>query len=100
MGTRTGPSVRRTVGTTEQVSTVVAEAIADAAEAAPTELEPLASSIDPEALDALYESAGRGSHVTFKHAGYEVGVHGDGAVVVRPADETPGDTQLRREQSP
>lgn len=59
----------------------VIEAVAEAADADPLAMEPLAAVVDPDALDGLLSGPFDG-HVSFAYAGHEVSVHGDGAVVV------------------
>jgi len=49
------------------------------------ELPPLYDSIDPDALDAVVESAATTS-VTFTYAGYDVTVDADGTVSTAPED--------------
>jgi len=56
---------------TDSISMRVVDAIASERNCAPTDIEPLANSIDPEALDEILESAG-GTAVSFDHAGYTV----------------------------
>jgi len=72
----------------------VITAVADATDNDFTDLEPLYSTIDPDALDSLFQSGPGGqwqqaSQVSFRFAGCDVVVHGDRKVVVKPprADE-------------
>lgn len=57
------------------------------------ELDPLYDAVDPDALDAVFRTAGpdaartRG-RVTFSYFGYEVSVHGEGRISVERPDET------------
>lgn len=72
-------------------STAVVETVAIAANRDPLELEPLFDSVDPDALDTLVRSTENDSPdgnatVRFVHDGYEVTVHRDGTVVVRPVE--------------
>lgn len=98
METMTG-SISDTVRTTtrgEEISETVVDAVADAKDVDPLDLDPLYDAIDPDALDSLFgRSAGSGGSLTelrFAMAGCEVLVHGDGEVVVTQttgADESP-----------
>lgn len=68
----------------------VIETVSVAANADPSEIEPLYGSVDPDALNELIRSAGRRSTespttVSFTFLGYEVRVRSTGTVVVRPA---------------
>jgi hypothetical protein len=69
----------------------VIETVAIAADAEPTAIEPLYNSVDPDSLDALVRSNGRGPKngdvtVTFTLDGHDVQVGSDGVVIVRPVD--------------
>lgn len=87
-----GQSGRARVGSTLP-STAVVRAVAAAESVDETELPPLFHAIDPDALDALFESGRReptavrstGS-VTFRYDGYEVSVAADGTVDVEPQE--------------
>lgn len=74
-----------------EICEVVVEAIADAEGTSPAAVgPPLATVVDPDALDRLVasmarSSAGRTGAVTFPYAGYDVTVHGDGEVSVTAA---------------
>jgi len=52
----------------------------------PTALEPLAETLDPDALDRLLPSVDAGSTLEFTHSCFAVSLHGDGRVAVEPAD--------------
>jgi hypothetical protein len=58
--------------------------VADAAGVDAVDLDPLYSSVDPDALDSLL---GPGVHVAFRYAGFEVTVHGDSRRVTVTAAE-------------
>jgi hypothetical protein len=82
----------------EPPSRRVVGAISEATGRDPLELPPLAETIDPDALDALFsgglQSDGSGSpttdgQVAFRFAGCEVVVHADGRTVVSCPDEPP-----------
>jgi hypothetical protein len=72
----------------ERPSRSVIEAVADATERDPTDLDPLYETIDPDALDAIFESTAdryRPSSktcVSFRFEGCEVAVHADGRTIV------------------
>lgn len=68
---------------------MVVERIAKHEDADPTELSPLFDAIDPDALDAIIDSAERRNtplDIEFSYHGYAVTVTSDGAVHV--TDET------------
>jgi len=78
----------------EPPSLVVISAVADATDNDPTEIEPLYSTIDPDALDSLFQTSPAGprrtgGRVSFSLEGCDIVVHGDRKVVVNPsgADE-------------
>lgn len=55
----------------------------------PTELPPLAGTVDPDALSRLVDSGSdRSIRVEFTYRGYDVTVSGDGRVAVRDGEET------------
>jgi hypothetical protein len=70
-----------------ELSQAVVDAVADAEGVEPTELPPLFSAIDPDALDALFQPASDETVVTgsvrFRYAGYDVNVNEDGSVVLK-----------------
>ncbi|WP_339104126.1 HalOD1 output domain-containing protein [Haloterrigena salinisoli] len=69
----------------------VIEAVASASEADPTSLPPLYDAIDPDALDATFESTasqpGETRRVSFSYGGFDVAV-GDGPGVTVTLEET------------
>lgn len=73
----------------ETVTEAIVEAIADAEGVSPLDLEPpLASVVDPDALEGLVESMGRGpgddpGRIQFVYCGYTVTVSGGGDVAVQ-----------------
>ncbi|KAB1197885.1 MULTISPECIES: HalOD1 output domain-containing protein [Haloferax] len=76
---------------TQAPSTAVIETVAIAANREPTALELLYNTVDPDALDALFDSSGCHSTdgvttVSFEFAGHGVTVQSNGIVVVQPAD--------------
>lgn len=75
------------VSTSEPPSTRIALQLAEATGEPVDELEPLAETVDPEALDALFEAGSQpDAHVTFTHEGYAVTVTGDGDVLIDPVE--------------
>ena len=79
-----------TVGDRSVCQSVV-EAVAEAEEVRPEEIDPLYEVVDPDALEELFaptSTAGRmEGKVVFTYSGYEVTVCGDGYVSVEPGDE-------------
>lgn len=74
----------------KSVCEAVVSTVAVISETRPTELPPLYSVIDPDALETVVESTGPGpsssdTHVSFTFDGYTVTVHSYGIVAVRPA---------------
>lgn len=81
-------------GAGRDASTTVCLALADAADVPVEDLGPLREVVDPEALDALFDSprptAPDGSlRVSFEYEGYAVTVTGDGTVRIRPPERAP-----------
>ena len=75
-------------GTDAPVSLRVIDALAAAERIDPTELDrPLYRTVDPEALDRLFESAVDGTlNVSFDYEGHSVTVRDDGVVTVDGAE--------------
>lgn len=75
-------------------SETVIDAVAEAKDVDPLDLEPLYSTIDPDALDGLFRPTAGSTDSTmelrFSMAGCQVVIHGDGEVVVTPATENAG----------
>lgn len=71
----------------ETVTEAVVDAVAAEAGVSPLQLEPLASVVDPDALNALFEDGRRGVHVEFEYGGYLVGVT-DGVDVTVTQDDS------------
>lgn len=68
-------------------STRIAYRLAEESSKEIDELQPLADSIDPEALDGIFDGrAADGAYVTFRHEGFTITVTGDGDVLVDPVD--------------
>ena len=77
-----------TADRSEPLSQVVVEAVASAEGVDPLDLEvPLYDAVDPDALDALFESGGAvDGRVEFEYYGYDVTATGDGRVTLDAAD--------------
>lgn len=81
-----GETVRRNSGD-EDVSVTVVKAVAAAKGVGHRDLDPLCDSIEPDALNSMFDPAFAGSSVTelgFEMEGCEVIVRGSGEVVVSP----------------
>lgn len=72
-----------------ELSIAAIEAVAAVSGRDPTEIEPLHESLDPDALDALFQS-GRETTVdgtvSFSFADHRIVAHGDGELVVYPLE--------------
>ena len=68
----------------------VVRAVASAEGCDPRELDPLARSIDPDAIDALFdpptEVSARERRLEFRYEGYRVAVTGDGRIELAEGD--------------
>lgn len=89
-----GDTYRTEFARTDRPSTVVVKAVAAITGRPQDDLEPLFYSIDPEALDALFQPAVEGEHrgdvdVSFSYQGFDVAVHSYGIIDVRPVVEEP-----------
>lgn len=69
----------------ERVSTNVVLSVAAIEDVEPTGLPPLATAVDPDALDGLFAGDVRG-RVTFSYAGYDVTVLDGGRLEIVPGD--------------
>jgi len=71
------------------VSQTVVEQVAAAEGVEPTELgPPLARSVDPDALDSVFDSDAADGSISFEYCGYHVTVDQDGDVDVRERPPT------------
>ncbi|WP_435349388.1 HalOD1 output domain-containing protein [Haloarchaeobius sp. HRN-SO-5] len=79
IGTVTGTMQTGNEQGTESVelSTQVIEEVAQARGVDPLSLDPIIDSVDPDALDRIFESPNRGLQLTFEYEGYTVTVKGD-----------------------
>jgi len=67
----------------DSISLRVVEALADVTDTAPSELDPLYNTVDPEALDRLFQpDSSDGVRVTFEYGDARVEVRGDGTILV------------------
>lgn len=74
----------------ESLSITVVRMVADAEGVEPTELRPLYSAVDPDALDSLFEQSAGGSpafqgQIQFQYHGYEVCIDDDGRITLADA---------------
>ncbi|WP_123537847.1 HalOD1 output domain-containing protein [Halosimplex salinum] len=67
---------------TTETSMAVVEAVAAATETEPTEMPPLARSVDPDALDTLFASADGPIDLSFRYGGVTVTLECGGVIVV------------------
>jgi hypothetical protein len=69
--------------------------LAEVMDTDPVALDPLYSTVDPEALDALCQvrnGANGDVHTTFTHEGHEIRVHSYGVIAITlPEDEPPAE---------
>lgn len=84
-----GVSKTASIGTTEgtlheqeTVTEAIVDAVAAEAGASPLQLEPIATVIDPDALNALFGDGRGGVHVEFEYGDYLVSVTDDVDVTV------------------
>lgn len=68
------------------VSTAVVEAVSNASGTSALDLPPVYHTIDPDALDALFDGRRTEGSVTFRYADHQVTVHADRTVEVARAD--------------
>ena len=81
----------------ELASTNVVLSIAALKRVSPTELPPLAGSIDPDALDQLFAGSSRvDGLISFEYAGYEVTVSARGELEIVPEE---GDTHRQQQRN-
>lgn len=69
------------------VATRIVEAVADAVDSDPVELTPLYRAVDPDALEAVLETAD-GARVRFEYEDRTVEVRSDGSVTVGEEEST------------
>ena len=67
----------------DSISLRVVEALANATDTAPNELDPLYNTVDPEALDRLFQPDSCDEiRVTFEYGDSNVEIRGDGTIMV------------------
>lgn len=71
----------------DEVFGTIVDALADAADVSPMELDPIYESIDPDALSRLMNGSDTDLSVTFTHGRHNVQVYDDGTVIVRDAED-------------
>jgi hypothetical protein len=70
----------------ETVTEAVIDAVAREAGVSPLQLEPIASVVDPDALNGLFGDGRGGVRVEFEYSGYHVCLTDDLEVAVTPED--------------
>lgn len=81
-------------------SMTVIATLAEAMDADPVELDPLHSTVDPDALNTLVRvrnGTNGDIHVTFTHEGHRITVHSYGVVTITPGHESAAETNERCE---
>ena len=71
-------------------SMAVVATLADVMDTDPVELDPLQSTVDPDALDSLVRvrnGANGDIHAAFTHEGHAITVHSDGVITITPEHE-------------
>lgn len=81
-------SSRTSYGSAEGMDMAVVSTVAEHAEADPTELEPLYTIVDPDALERLFQQD-VDARVAFPYHGYEVVVHSSGTIEIIDDDDGP-----------
>ena len=71
----------------DELLSVVVSAVADAEGVSPLELRPLATAIDPDAIEALFRTATDDVSLEFGYHGYRVRVSGDERITVEVAHD-------------
>ena len=81
---KTSPSqtVAQSASRSEAVTEAVIGAVADEEGVSPLQLEPLATVVDPDALNALYADDRPGVKLEFSYHGYRVSVDVDGRLAL------------------
>jgi len=73
--------------------------LADAMDTDPVELNPLHSTVDPEALDALAQVRNEMNgdvHITFTHEGHDIRVHSYGVISIMLPEDGPSAEKHQR----
>ncbi len=73
---------------TEQIAEAVIEALAKASGTSPEKMKPLYESINPDALDELFDRQHMHTpeRVEFRHQGYEVVIESDGRIEISESE--------------
>ncbi|MBX0284717.1 hypothetical protein EGH22_00100 [Halomicroarcula sp. F28] len=86
-GRGTGQTISKTFDWSETPPSVaVVRLLSVATNADPTEVEPLAETVDPDALDRLVPSMDAESHLEFTHCCLSILLYGDGRAAVESED--------------
>lgn len=80
------PLVTRHATPEEPLSNAISNAVAIASNAAVTALPPLGYTVDPEAMEAVFDTASPNGRFAFEYAGHRVTVSADRTVTVYPLD--------------
>ncbi|WP_135820675.1 HalOD1 output domain-containing protein [Halostella litorea] len=77
----------------DSLAATVVSAVAAVRNVEPTAVEPLNETVDPDALNAIFDDRHNGGDrsgptLSFRLNGCDVTVHADGRVVVKPPEET------------
>jgi len=82
-------------------SMAVIATLADVLNTDPSDIDPLYSTVDPDALDTfvqVHNRANGDTHVRFTHAGYAITVHSYGVVAITPEHEPTAESSERAEE--
>ncbi len=80
----------RTISPDEAASHVVVAAVSTVLDVEPTALEPIANTIDSDALDRIQQSMGESARLSFRYEGFKIVVTGDGEVSVNESTDGSG----------
>lgn len=72
--------------TDEPLSERVVRALAVHSDRPPEAIPPLAESIDPDAIDALFQGQSVSGGLTFRHGGYQITAYNDGEISLKPVN--------------
>lgn len=80
--TNAQPLATTTVQKSESVSVTVCEVVSRVSETSIRELPPLGRTVDPDALDAVFQQDVSYGVLSFQYAGYDVSIRSDGTIEV------------------